>query len=210
MRENGQIPAVVYGSSSEPKIIQINSNEFKRVYREAGRSALLDLAIDGKEPIKVLIQDFQVDPLKDTAMHVDFFQVDRTQPLHTDIELRFVGVAPAVKELGGTLVYGCGKISVKALPDDLVRYIDVNVSVLVNFESIIRIGNLALPKGIELDMDQNTTVASIMQPRSEEELAALEGAVVEDVTKVEVAGAKKEEEVEEGAEAEAGPEGKKE
>ena len=80
-RLGGQIPAVVYGSDIQPMNISIDNSTFVKTLRKAGESTIVDLAVEGqKEPVKVLIQDVQRDPVSSDVIHVDFRQVNIAQP----------------------------------------------------------------------------------------------------------------------------------
>lgn len=194
LREEDLIPAVVYGHDFPNQNIAIEYVPFSKAYEKAGESTLVDLKIGEKDPIKVLVQDIQRHPLKDNFIHVDFKQVSMTEKLEADIPLNFVGESKAVKEMNGILVKNLDTLSVKCLPGALVYQIDVNLEALENFESVIRVGDIKLPEGMELIGEVEDAVASVEEPRSEEELAATDAPVEENVESVEVEGKKKEEE----------------
>jgi large subunit ribosomal protein L25 len=147
--------------------------------------------IDDKAPIKVLIQDLTRDILKDTIEHVDFYAVTMSEKIHTELALTFEGIAPAVKGLGGVLLKNKSHLSIKCLPQDLLKEFTVDISSLNTFEDSILVEDLKLPTSIEVLDQPNDVVALVTPPRSEEELAALNQAVSEDVSKV--AGVTKEE-----------------
>lgn len=201
VRANGNLPAVMYGHGIEPVSIEIKMSEFEKLYQEAGESTLVDLVLDGQAPVKVLIQDTQVDPIRRRFVHADFRQINMNEELSTTIELNFVGVAPAVKEMGGTLVKGLEYLNVRCLPKDLVSEITVDVSVLATFDDTIHISDLQLPTGLTCDDEMDTVLAKVSAPMSEEELKAMEEASTQvSVDSIEVEKKGKEEKAEEPAE----------
>lgn len=203
LRTKGVVPAVVYGPGTEPKNVSISANDFLKLYRDAGESTLVDLSVGETDSVKVLIQDVQHDPVRDEVIHVDFRQVRMDEKLETDIELEFVGEAPAVKELGGVLVKSMDSLAVRCLPGDLVSEIEVPLGSLVTFEDKIHVKDVVVPTGIEVLDDPNATVALIEEPRSEDEIKRLDEAPTEEgVEKVEVSSEKKIEEGEKGEEKE--------
>ncbi|MEK7183282.1 MAG: 50S ribosomal protein L25, partial [Patescibacteria group bacterium] len=208
LRAEGQVPAVMYGFETEPKNIVLDRNAFTKVYGQAGESTVVDLEIEGtKHP--VLISEIQRDPLTDFITHADFRRVDPKRKIEAKIPLKLVGMAPAVKELGGTLLQTLEEVEVMSLPDALVHEIEVDVTKLATFEDVIRVKDISIPDGIEIKSDLEQAVASVQPPRSEEELAALDAAVDGDISKVEVLTEKKPDEVAaEGADAAAAPEKK--
>jgi large subunit ribosomal protein L25 len=208
-RGAGFVPAIVYGPGFEPKNISVDRKALIVAYKQTGESTLVDLEIAGEKLVKVLIQDLQFDPLSSEIIHVDFRAVDLTKEITAKIKLRFVGEAPAVKELGGTFVHALDEIEVKALPTALVSSLEVDISKLKTFDDAIRISDLVLPAGITAVDDLNETLAVVDPPRSEEEMAELSKAVDIDVNAVEVA-EKEKKEGEEAAEGKDKDAGKKE
>ena len=169
LREKGILPAVVYGHNIPSKMIKVSYNDFQKVLEKTGESTLIDLKIDQKKPVSVLIQDVQLDPVKDKIIHVDFYQVKKGEKIETEIELNFVGESKAVKELNGTLVKVMDKIPVRCLPKDLIQELDVDISSLNTFDDVIRVADLSFPPGIEVLVDSEETVASVSPPEKEEE-----------------------------------------
>lgn len=197
LRAQGLVPAVMYGFDTEPKNIVIDRNAFVKVYDQAGESTLIDLTIDGqKHP--VLIAEIQRDALTDFITHADFRRVDPKRKIEAKIPLKLVGMAPAVKELGGTLVQSLEEVEVMSLPDALVHEIEVDVTKLATFDDVIRVKDIVIPDGIEVKSEADQAVASVQPPLSEAELAALDAAVDADVSKVEVLTEKKDEPAAEG------------
>lgn len=207
LRVNEQVPGVVYGSEIEPMTISVVAGDFMRTYRNAGESTIIDLDIEGAKSLKVLIQDIQRDPLRGDVTHIDFRQINMNKEIEAKIQLKFIGESAAVKGMGGTLVKAMEEIEVRCLPAALIHEIEVDISPLATFDDSIQVKDLHMPEGMKLLADPDQTVAVIEAPRSEEELAALDQAVVEDVTKIEVE--KKGKEEEEGEAAEGATEEKK-
>lgn len=184
-RKEGLIPAVVYGRGIEAKNIWVKMLDFKRLIKKSGESTVIDLKIDGKDDRNVLIYETQKDPVRDSYVHIDFFQVRMDEEIETEVELEYVGEAPAVKELGGVLVKNIDAIEVKCLPADLPSEIQVDISSLKTFEDRICVSDLKISSKVKLTIDPETVVALVSPPRSEEELSQLEEKVEADVTKVE-------------------------
>ncbi len=186
VRTSGSIPAVVYGRELTPKPLSISGVEFARVYRSAGESTLVDLAVDGAPPMKTLIQEVARDPITGHPIHVDFHAVSMTEKLHTRIPLKFIGVAPAVKEVGGVIVKQFDHVEVDALASALVHEIEVDLTPLARLDDVIRFRDLRVPPGITLKHDPEEIVVSVTEV-TEEEVAPTPSAAPESV---EVVGAK--------------------
>jgi large subunit ribosomal protein L25 len=180
MIKSGFVPAVVYGPKLKTnKLVKVHINDLKRVYSAAGESTLIDLIVDGKNEGKVLIKDEQRDPVRDTLIHVDFYEVDMMKEIHAEIPLHFVGESKAVKELAGVLIRSINEIDVKCLPTALVSHIDVDISLLNTFDDVIRIHDLKLPSGVALVHETDDVVATIAEPKAEEVFEAVPAAGAE-------------------------------
>lgn len=185
MRKEGLIPAVIYGHKVASQSLWVNFKEFGKVYKEAGESTIVELDIDEKKKVNVLIHDIQKNPITDNISHIDFFQIRMDEKIETEIPLEFTGEAPAVKELGGVLIKTTDAISIKCLPADLPKNIEVDISVLKTFDDNISIADLKISDKVQVLVDLKTIVASVAPPRSDEEMARLDEKVEEDVSKVE-------------------------
>lgn len=169
LRAQNLIPAEYYGRGVENKTLQMDYQSFRRIYRTAGGNTIITLKINGKEEISVLAHDVQYDPITDSIVHVDFANVRMGEVLQTQVPLEFVGIAPAVKELSGTLTTNTTEVEVKCLPKDLIRSIEVSIESLVDFQSYVRVKDLIVPDTIEILNDPEEVVAAVVAPREEVE-----------------------------------------
>ena len=199
-REKGMIPAVLYGQKKENKSLWLEELAFGKVFEKAGENTVVMLDLEGGAKDNVLICDYQIDPLSGKFRHVDFLRINMKEDVETNVPLVFVGEAPAVKEKGGILIKVLDEVEVKCLPGNIPQEFEVDLTKLVNFEDVIAISDLTIPEGVEILDDPETVIASVSEPRSEEELAELNEKVEEDVSKVS--------EVKEKTEEESAPENK--
>jgi large subunit ribosomal protein L25 len=191
LRDKNQIPLVLYGHGFKAENLDAAKNAFVNAYQKAGSSNLVDLEIDKQNPVKILIQDVQTDPISDEIIHADLYRVRKDRKLRTQIPLHFTGKSRAVEDKEGNLITHKDSIEVEVLPDDLIDEIKVDISPLKTFEETIKISDLDIPQGIEVLDEKEDIVANVTPPRSEEELEALEEEVEEDVDAVEVEKEKK-------------------
>ena len=186
LRRTGLVPAVMYGKHQASVSIELPEVAFGKAFSKAGESTLIDLVIDG-EVNKVLVAEVARDAMSDRVIHVDFHKVSLTEKLHTKIPVAFVNESPAVKGLGGVLIKSVQEFDVECLPAALVHEIPVDISVLAKFGDTIHLKDVAIPPGITIKHLHDTDViASVAEPRSEEEMKALEEKPVESVEAVEV------------------------
>ena len=171
---DGKIPAVVYGSGVKNSSIEVDTKDFLNVYEEAGDSSLVDLEITRgkkKEVSTVLIHDLERDGVSDEIEHIDFLSVDMKKSVKTEVRLDFVGDSPAVAE-GGVLVQNTSSVEVEALPGDLPKLIEVDVSVLAEIGSSLKVSDIKMPDGVTLLSDVGQTIASVVEPRISDESEA--------------------------------------
>lgn len=202
-KKEGLVPAVVYGKKVDSKNLWVKALDFERLLKKAGESTIIELDVDGKDKRNVIIYEIQKDPVTSRYIHADFFQVRMDEEIETEVELVYVGEAPAIKELSGVFVKNMDEITVKCLPADLPSEIKVDISGLKTFDDYIYVKDLKIPEKVKIEIDPETVVALVTPPRSDEELAGLSEKVEEDVTKVEGV-VKPETPAEEGTEAEKG------
>lgn len=182
LREQSLIPAVLYGQDIKNQSLSVNKNEFLKVYNQVGSSSLIDLQVAETAPVKILIHDYQTDPRTNEIIHVDFYQIKEGKKITTEIELEFLGEAPAVKELGGILVKSFDEIEIECLPADLekIETIQVDLSVLKTFADAIYVKDLKVPEGIKITENPEELVVLVTPPteEKEEEKPAAEGEVM--------------------------------
>lgn len=197
LREKGFIPAELYGKDIENVHLSIEKGEFTRVYREGGESTLIYVTF-GNERRPTLVHDVQLDPVTGDVLAVDLYEVNMKEKISTNVPLEFVGEAPAIEAEGGVLITSLYEVEIEALPANIPHDIKVDLSVLDKIGKSIQVEDLLAGDRYEILTDKEITVASIAEPREEEE-EPVEEMSVEDI---EVEGEKKEDEAgEDGQEA---------
>jgi large subunit ribosomal protein L25 len=180
LRLAGKVPAVVYGRGVKSESLQLDAKLLERVYRQAGGNKIVSLKVGEDRARNVLIHEVQKEPYRGELMHVDFYVVKMDEALKTEVPLHYTGESTAVYKDEGTLVKNLDVVEIECLPKDLPDSIEVDISVLDNFEKSITLGDLSLPKGVKLTEDDlGTLVAKIDPPRSDAEMAELDEAVSE-------------------------------
>jgi len=170
LRADGVVPAVVYGPEKKPISISVAEGDFRRLYRKAGKSTLVELTLpDEKEPTIVIIKAVQKHPVKGSPTHIDLLAVKMGEAMKVDVALVYVGEAPVEKRSEGVVNKELRTIEISALPKNLPHEIEVDVSSLDNVGDHITIGDLKLPEGVEATADQSVLVASATGLREEEE-----------------------------------------
>jgi len=182
IREAGKFPAVFYGKKESSTPISIVYSDFIKAWRQAGESTVIQLVGDGIE-VESLIHDVDLHPVTGRAIHADFYVFEKGKKIEVGVPVEFIGVAPAVKDLGGILVKVVHELEIEALPKDLPQKIQVDISSLVDFDSVIEAKDIKLPEGVVLAISPEEIVASVYEPKEEvEETAPVDLSTIE-VTK---------------------------
>lgn len=150
LRRTDQVPGIVYGGKSEPKMISLVHNELmQHLENETFYSHILNLKIDGKAE-QVILKDLQRHPAKPLVMHADFQRVSAKSKLRTSVPLHFTGEddAPGIK-IGGAISHNITSVEIVCLPKDLPEFIEVDMSEMEIGDNV-HLSELSLPKGVEI------------------------------------------------------------
>ena len=168
LRKEGLVPAELYGRGLANLHLSVPLKEFRKVFKEAGESTVVQVLLDGqKHP--VLIQDVSYNPVTDELESVDLYQVRMDEKLKVKVPLEFVGVPPAVKEKNGLLVKALQELEVEALPTDLPHHLTVDISKLIDIGQSIYVKDLVVPDGAKVLVSPETVVATATAKVTEEE-----------------------------------------
>lgn len=173
LRQQGILPANVYGKKVKSLAVQLERKEFLPVWQKVGETGLVDLQVKGEEkPRPVLIHSPHLDPVTDLPLHVDFHQVDLTEKVTTDIPVEIVGESPAVAQKVGVLIQPLAEVEVEALPAELPDHFNVDVSSLKEVDDGITVADLKVSSGVKILTDPDQVLAKIEPPAKEEEAPA--------------------------------------
>ncbi len=145
LREQGRIPAILYGPDFKSEPVSVNLKEVKLIYQKAGESTVIDLKVkDEKESYKVLIKDIQWDPVTDDLIHVDFYKANLAEKVSVSIPVKIIGESAIVKSGAGIVLTLLSEIEVEALPLDLPHEVEVNVSSLTEIGQSVAVKDLPI------------------------------------------------------------------
>lgn len=182
LRKEGLMPAVFYGHKKESTPIQIKKSEFLKAWKNAGESTVIKLDTPNGE-LEALIHAVDLDPITDEPRHADFYIFEKGHKVEIAVPLEFIGISPAVKDLGGVLMKILHEIKVSAEPSNLPHQIEVDISPIIELEGQILAKDIILPKGVELKENQEEVVVTVATPKAEEKV---EEVAPVDLTQIEV------------------------
>jgi large subunit ribosomal protein L25 len=200
LRREGKIPAVAYGKNLATQGLSLAPDVLRQVLSsERGRNTVIELEVDGKDKLTVLLRDFQYHPVSRALLHADFVQIHLDQPVDVEVPLELTGKAAGVIK-GGVLRQVFRKLPIRCLPAHIPVKITHDVTAL-ELDGHVATKDLALPEGVSVRLPAEQTVAAVVTEvvRAEEETAQAPAAA---------AGAKPGEAAPAGATAPAAPEKK--
>lgn len=169
LRREGILPANIYGKDIKSLAVQLPVKDFLAVYQKAGETKIIELRVKGEEKDRsVLIRNPQFDPVSDSPLHVDFYQVSLREKIIAKIPVEITGVSPAVEQKIGILIQPLSEIEIEALPADLPEKFVVDVSKLKGVGEAITVADLEIPKGVEIITSSKEIIAKIEAPSKEE------------------------------------------
>jgi large subunit ribosomal protein L25 len=187
LRRQGITPAHLFGHSVKSQALQCPAAELDHVIAQAGMTTLINLDIDSeKRPRKVLIREIQKDVFGKQLLHVDFYQIRKTEKIKIEVPIVLVGEAPALRLKGRLILHPLSSLSIECLPDKLLHEISVDLSSLEEVDQAIHVKDLNLGTGITVINDPDELVVKVSEKaisRVEEEVVA----AVEEVAPAEAA-----------------------
>jgi large subunit ribosomal protein L25 len=176
-RRNGQVPGVLYGATGKgataisvaPKAL------LKILHSEAGQNTLIALKLAGAGDNRVLVKDFQLDPITHDVLHVDFLQIAMDKLLQVTIPIIVQGEPKGVKQQGGILEFIRREIVIEVLPADIPEHVDVDVTELMLHQGI-RVRDIAVDAKWKPVSDPDLMLVHVIQPKAEEVAAPADAA----------------------------------
>ncbi len=184
LRREGMIPAVVYGAGQDSQTVAVDPKQMRRILNSAsGHNTIFDLSVDGNAA-KVMIVDWQYEPIKSALLHVDLKRIAMDKVLRVRVPILLKGEAPGVKVGGGILEQMLREVEIECLPGDIPGHLDADVSKL-EFGQTIRVSDLAHEGKLKFLTDEGQAVAHVTAVKEVVEAVPAEGAVEAGVTPAE-------------------------
>jgi large subunit ribosomal protein L25 len=167
VRVAGKIPAVVYGAGHDPVAVELDPKQMTRIlYSESGHNTIFDVQVGQQPAAKVMIVDWQLEPIKDQLIHIDLKRIALDKPLQVSVRVKLIGVPVGVKNSGGILDLVLREVEVECLPADIPSHIDVDVTGL-ELHSVLRVSDLPHGGKIKFISPEDATVAHVVSIREE-------------------------------------------
>ncbi len=172
VRRQGQIPAVIYGAGQPPQAIAIDYNQGRQlIYAGHFLTTIFEIEVEG-QTTRAIPRDYQLDPVKDFPVHIDFLRIAEGQTITVEVPVHFVNqdASPGLKR-GGTLNVVRHAVELEVQADAIPEAIDADLTGLDIGDSL-HISAIKLPEGAKPTIERDFTVATIAVPAGFKDEAA--------------------------------------
>src|SRR5580704_8274487 len=175
-RRGGLVPAVLYGASSgagrEATAIAVNPKALLKIlHSESGANTLISLKLPGSGDTRVLVKEYQLDPVTRKVLHADFYRVAMDRAIQVTIPVTVKGEPAGVKQQGGILEFVRREIEIECLPGDIPEHVEVDVSELMLHQGV-RVRDLAAQPTWKPVSEADMMLVHVIMPKAEEAAAA--------------------------------------
>jgi large subunit ribosomal protein L25 len=183
LRASGRVPGVVYGAQKAGEVpasipVAVDPKPLLRIlHSESGANTLITLKIDGERDARVLVKEFQLDPVTHQVLHADFYRVNMDRKITVTVPILLKGEPRGVKQEGGVLDFLHREVDLEVLPAHIPDAIEIDVSGL-GIGDAVHLRDVAANAVWTPVSDVDTMLVHVIMPRLVEEPAAPEAAVV--------------------------------
>jgi len=177
LRRDGKVPGVIYGHGREAETVTIDKSALnKMLFGISAGTTILDVAVDGRAPVKALIREIQRDSLRPAEIiHLDLYEVRSDEEITLAVPIRLIGIPDGVRNFGGVLDHVLRELEVEVLPSNIPEHVDLDVTALVIGHSLF-VRDVTVANARILN-DPDTPICTVVAPRTEEAPAVVEEVV---------------------------------
>jgi large subunit ribosomal protein L25 len=176
IRREGQIPAVLYGGDGQPEPIAVDPKALLRIlHSQSGANTIIAMKVDGAGDTRVLVKEYQLDPVKHQLLHADFYRVAMDKVLRITVPIHLTGEARGVKAEGGVVDFVHREVVIECLPADIPGSITVDVSDL-GLHGGVRVRDLVGDGKWKAVSEPEMLIVHVVAPKAEAEPAPADAA----------------------------------
>jgi large subunit ribosomal protein L25 len=163
------VPGVLYGEGKDATAISVEPRALLKIlHSESGANTLIQLKLSGQSgDTRVLVKDFQLDPITHQVLHADFYRVALDKTIEVNVPITVKGVPHGVKQQGGVLEFVRREVVVECLPLDIPEHIELNVDDLMLHQGI-RLRDVANNPKWKALTDLDAMLVHVIMPKAEE------------------------------------------
>ena len=177
LRRDGKVPGVIYGHGREAEAVTIDKSALnKMLIGISAGTTILDVAVDGRAPVRALIREIQRDSLRPAEIiHLDLYEVRSDEEITLAVPIRLIGIPDGVRNFGGVLDHVLRELEVEVLPSNIPDHVDLDVTALTIGHSLF-VRDVKVENAKVLN-DPDTPICTVVAPRTEEAPAVVEEVV---------------------------------
>ena len=177
LRRDGKVPGVIYGHGREAEAVTIDKSALnKMLFGISAGTTILDVAVDGRTPVKALIREIQRDSLRPAEIiHLDLYEIRSDEEITLAVPIRLIGIPDGVRNFGGVLDHVLRELEVEVLPSNIPDHVDLDVTALTIGHSLF-VRDVKVENAKVLN-DPDTPICTVVAPRTEEAPAVVEEVV---------------------------------
>jgi large subunit ribosomal protein L25 len=176
LRREGRIPAVVYGQASAAEPVAVDPKALLRIlHSQAGANTLIALKVDGGGDLRVLVKEYQLDPVSHGLLHADFYRVAMDKVIRVTVPIHLTGEAKGAKVQGGIVDFVHRELVLECLPADIPESITIDVTELMLHDGV-RVRDIPTGGTWKPVSDTDMLIVHVVAPRTEAEPAAADAA----------------------------------
>jgi large subunit ribosomal protein L25 len=174
LRRDGKVPGVIYGHGREAEAVTIDKSALnKMLFGISAGTTILDVAVDGRAPVKALIREIQRDSLRPAEIiHLDLYEVRSDEEITLAVPIRLIGIPDGVRNFGGVLDHVLRELEVEVLPSNIPDHVDLDVTALTIGHSLF-VRDVKVENAKVLN-DPDTPICTVVAPRTEDAPAVVE------------------------------------
>lgn len=173
MRQSGMIPAILYGGDGEPEKLKVEYSTIERLLAKESENAILNLEIEGSsQETLAMFKDIQRETVSSKFVHIDLLRIRMNENVYVDIPIQLKNES-AVRRGEGIIQQLLDTVPVACLPMAIPEHVELDLEG-AEIGSSYTVGDLIVPEGVEVQLDSEDTVLSVLAPKITEEDAGLE------------------------------------
>lgn len=172
MRRAGKIPAVVYGGGGEGTPVAVDPKHLSRIlHSKSGVNTLISLKMEGAGDVRVLVKEYQLEPIAHHILHADFYKVAMDKAIRVTVPVHLTGESKGVKAQGGVVDFVNREVEIEVLPADIPEHITIDITELM-VNSGVRVRDLAAADNKwKAVTDGDLLLVHVIMPKVEEAAA---------------------------------------
>lgn len=174
LRREGKVPGVIYGHGRDPEPVAVDALALqKMLIGISAASTVVDVAIDSRPPVKVLLREIQRDPIRPGhILHVDLYEIHADEKITVEVPVHLIGIPDGVRNFAGVLDQVLREVEIEVFPGDIPDRVELDVTALGIGDSLY-VRDVKIEKA-EILNDPDVAVATVVAPRIEEVVAPVE------------------------------------